>query len=76
MSFVGVQDEGIPVLTPKFLAREISHRFHDFVQRRPRRHREHEPMDELRRLPASRGVEGGLPPDVINIEIPIAVEWS
>jgi hypothetical protein len=27
--FVGVQDEGVPVLTPKLLSCEVSHRFHE-----------------------------------------------
>jgi hypothetical protein len=69
-----MQDESVPVLTPKFLPCEVSDRPQHFVWRGARRHREHEFMGELRRLSTLRSGEGWLAPDVVDVEIPVIQE--
>jgi len=71
---VGMKYESVPVLTPKFLPCEVSNRSQHFVRWRSGWHREHELLDELGRLSARRGGEGGLPSHVVQIEVPVVQE--
>jgi hypothetical protein len=74
MGFVGMQNEGIPVLAPELLPREVANRSQHFVWCRSRRHRKHYLMNELWRLSAVRGTECFLSPHVVDIEVPIVQE--
>ncbi|MGC2463249.1 MAG: hypothetical protein WA446_20115 [Steroidobacteraceae bacterium] len=72
MSFIGMQGEGVPVLTPEFLTREVSHRSQHLARWHSGRHREQEFMDELARTSAFGGGEGCLTPHVVDVEVPVA----
>src|SRR5580658_1464661 len=69
--FVGMQDESVPVFTPKFLSCEVSHGSQHLSRGRPRRHREHEFMDQLGWLSAVRCGEVGLATYIVEVEIPV-----
>src|ERR1035438_7995208 len=71
MSFIGMQGEGVPVLTPEFLTREVSHRSQHLARWRSGRHREHEFMDKLGWLSAFGDGEGCLTPHVVDVEVPV-----
>src|ERR1035441_8479182 len=71
MSVIGMQGEGVPVLTPESLPREVSHRSEHLVRWRSWRHREHEFMDQLGWLSSFGGGEGCLSPHVVDVEIPV-----
>src|ERR1700722_8206227 len=71
LRFIGMQYEGVAVLTPKFFPREVSYRSQDLVRWRSRWHREDELVNDLGRLSAFGAGEVGLSTHVIDIQIPI-----
>jgi hypothetical protein len=71
MRFVGMQDERKAMLQGELLPREISNSSQYLVRRCARRHREHELVNKLRRLPAVGRLEIALSTRIVDVEIPI-----
>src|ERR1700733_2039622 len=70
MSFIGVQDKGVPVLTPQFLPGEVLPRGEHLFRRCPRRHRKHHFVNQLWR-PTAPSVKIRLTPMLLEIQIPV-----
>jgi hypothetical protein len=71
MRFVGMQNERITMLQCELLPREVSNGSEHFVRRRSRRHREHEFVNKLRRLPTVGRFEIALSTRIVDVEIPV-----
>src|SRR5882672_12544576 len=66
-----MQNERIPMLQGELLPREITNGSQHLGRRCARRHREHELVNKLRRLPALRRFEIALSTRIIDVEIPV-----
>jgi hypothetical protein len=74
VGLIGVQNKCVSMLTPELLPSEIPNRGEHLIRRRSWWHREHQFVNQLWRLSASRGSESGLAPHIVDVEIPIIQE--
>ena len=68
---IGVQHHRVAMLEPEFLPRKVLHRRQHLVRRCPRRHREHELVNQLRRRSTRPRLKVGLTPMLFQIQIPV-----
>src|SRR5690348_556022 len=70
MWLVSMQHHGVPMLERKLLTREVLHCLEHLLWRRSRRHREHQFVHELHRVPTPT-IEIRTLPMLLKVEIPV-----